>query len=903
MPLAAGVRLGVYEVSAQIGVGGMGEVYLARDTKLGRDVALKVLPTAFALDAERVARFEREAKALASLNHPHIAALYGMEVAGDQHFLIMELVDGETLAERLSRGPIGVDETLRIAIQIADALEAAHDKGIVHRDLKPANVKITSDDQVKVLDFGLARALETSPVSGTDVTHSPTLSVMATQAGVLLGTAAYMSPEQAKGSPADDRSDIFSFGSLLYEMLTGHQPFQGDGVPEMLASVLAREPDLTALPVNLNPQLTRILQRCFEKVPKRRWQAIADVRAELVWIATSPHPLSGGAAPGDQRKALWRRAAVPVGVALVAAAVAAGTATYMRPTAPAALPTRFSITAPPGETINIGGGPRFAISPDGTHIAYSTSGGLYVRALSEFEGIRIVPVGPTGVIGNPMFSPDGQSVAFADAEALKRIPVHGGTPSTVCGLMPFQGGLSWDSDHILIGGASAIQQVTPSGGTPEDLVPLRQGEFVWGPHMLPGGDWVLFTVAKGITAEDWDEAQIVAQSITSHERRVLVENARDARYLASGHLVFARGGVLFAAPFDAERRALIGAPVPVVDGVERSNINGAAHFSVSRMGSLIYLPGPTGLGERRVELIIADRNGSAEQVPLPPGPYDHPRISPDGRLLTYGTMGQDQNVWVYDLRGAGAPRRLTFGGKNKFPIWSADGRHVAFQSNRDGALAIYWQAADGSGSAERLTEPAEATAHIPDAWLPDGDRFLFSIAKGATRTLWTYSLRDKKSVPFDGVESANSVPRAAAVSPDGRWVVYVAPTAQSPLLRSIFVKPFPATDATYQIGEMGQQPVWSRDGREIIFVPAGGGRLARVRIESGSGLVFSKPTEFQRAFTGNLAPTYERNYDVTPDGRLIGFGAPAQTQNIVSSPQINIVLNWSEELKRLVPAQ
>ena len=495
--------------------------------------------------------------------------------------------------------------------------------------------------------------------------------------------------------------------------------------------------------------------------------------------------------------------------------------------------------------------------------------------------------------GAPVFSPDGQTLAFSSDGALKRISVTGGTPVTITPLSD-NDELSWEGDQILLGGTSAIRRVMPSGRAPEQRLPLKPGELGWAPHMLPGGDWVLFTAARGRAPEQWDEAQVVAQSMSSGERRVLVENGRDARYLTSGHLVFARGGVLFAAPLDVNRVELTMPPVPVLDGVRRSAINGTAHFSVSESGTLIYLPGPTGLDGRgaRVEVVIANRDGAVERLPLPAGPYDHPRVSPDGRRLVFGTTGQDQNIWIYDLAGSTAARRLTIGGRNKFPIWSADGRRIVFQSDREGEPAVYWQAADGSGTPERLTQPDPGTAHIPDAWVPGQDRFLFSVVKESKRTLWTFSVRDRTSERFDGIETADAVPRAAAVSPDGKWIVYVVSDIETPISRGIFVQPIPPTGATYQVSERstGHAPVWSADGKEIFLVP-GGGQLAAVRVGPGPGFTLSTPNQLRRAIE-SLAPSYERNYDVTRDGRFVGFVAAGQGQAAVPTGQLFVVLNW-----------
>ena len=878
----------------------MGQVFRATDTKLKRQVAIKILPPLFAVDHDRLARFQREAEVLASLNHPNIAAIYGLEESGGMHALVMELVEGDDLSKRIARGAIPIDEALPIAKQIAEALEAAHEQGIIHRDLKPANIKVRSDGTVKVLDFGLAKAMEPAGGMSPNTSQSPTITspAMITGVGMLLGTAAYMSPEQAKGQPADHRSDVFSFGSVLYEMLTGHRPFHGDNVAEIIASVLAREPDFTLLPPDLHPRLSDLLRRCLEKTPRRRWQAVGDLRAEIESIVAAPGHGRMAASTASPRATWWRRAITPAVTAIAAAALGAAGITYLRPFPAAPTVTRFPV-ALPGFGLNFGNR-GFAISPDGTRIAYSTPEGLRLHSLSEFDATLIVPTATLAT--TPTFSPDGQTLAFWSDGALKRISVTGGTPVTIAPLSA-NDEVSWEGDHILLGGTSAIRRVMPSGLAPEQRLPLKPGEVGWAPRMLPGGDWVLLTVARGRAPGQWDEAQVVAQSISSGERRILVENGRDARYVTSGHLVFARGGMLFAAPLDVNRVEVTMPAIPVLDGLRRSAANGTAHFSISESGTLIYLPGPTGLDGRgaRVEVVIANRDGAIERLPLPAGPYDHPRVSPDGRRLVFGTTGQDQNIWIYELAGPTAARRLTIGGKNRFPIWSADGRRVVFQSDREGAPALYWQVADGSGTPERLTQPDPGMAHIPDAWVPGQDRFLFSVVKESARTLWTFSVRDRTSERVDGIETADAVPRATAVSPDGKWIVYVASDIEVAQSRGIFVQPIPPTGATYQVSERstGQQPVWSADGKEIFLVP-GGGQLAAVRVGSGPGFTFSTPIQLRRAFTEPLPPSSERNYDVTRDGRFVGFVGAGQAQ-AVPAGQLFVVLNWFEELKRLVP--
>jgi len=907
MAIGLGSRVGPYEVTALLGEGGMGKVWRAHHTELKRDDALKVLPDAFASDPQRLARFQREAQVLASLNHPNIAHVYGLERADGVQALVMELVDGPTLADRIEQSAIPVDEALAIAKQITEALEAAHEQGIIHRDLKPANIKVRPDGTVKVLDFGLAKAMEPAAAVSVSASMSPTITTPAmTHAGIILGTAAYMSPEQARGKAVDKRTDIWAFGCVLYEMLTGRRAFEADDVSLTMARVLEREIDFDSLPLAVPARVRQALRVCLRKDPKQRVGDVRDVRLALEGAFEMATPQTAPAAATKVApRSRWRRVTPAVGAALVTGALAVGAMVYMRPPPSPPLVTRFSLAPLPGDLQFGFASPSFAISPDGRSIAYATTVGLYVRSLSEFEGTMLVPTppGPGSGTSFPTFSPDGQSIAFVSGGLLRRISIIGGSPFTICTLPSTQGqlfGVSWDGDDILFSSTQGILRVPPTGGMPQVAIAARQGEWIWGPHALPGGDRVLFTVSKGVTVEDWDAAKIVVQSVASGERNVLVENARDARYLASGHLVLARGGVLLAAPFDVRGLQLTMSPVPVADGVRRSNINGTAHFSVSRTGSLTYLPGPTGFSERRVEMVVADRGGSVERIMMPPGPYDHPRVSPDGRRLALGTVGQDQNVWIYDLGGATAARRLTSGGNNRFPIWSADGRRVVFQSDRNGDLALFSVLADGSGTAERLTTPDAGSAHVPARWFTGANRVLFSVVKDSNWTLWTLSLEDKKAEQFDDIQSPT--PINPTVSPDGRWVAYQRYNTNTGSLgaNGIFVQPAPPTGATHQISAQGQQPVWSPNGREVFFT-FGGGQLAAVSIGSGSAFSFGQLLQLRRGFSEYLAPVYSTNYDVTPEGKFVGFVTPEQGPGGFAAGQINIVLNWFEELKRLVP--
>jgi serine/threonine protein kinase/Tol biopolymer transport system component len=903
--LTAGTRLGSFEITGSLGAGGMGEVYRARDTKLGRAVAIKVILDEFASDEERVGRFEREAKMLAALNHPRIASLFGMEHVDGQHFLVMELVEGETLADRLRRGPMQVEDALPIAAQIAEGLEAAHDKGVVHRDLKPANVKITPDGQVKVLDFGLAKVMENEPASANAV-NSPTLSMMATQAGLILGTAAYMSPEQAKGFPADHRSDVFAFGTVLFEMLTGRQPFQGDTAPDVLASVLVREPDLESLPPRLNPRLHELLRRCLEKAPKRRWQAIGDVRAEIETIAADPHGESVIAHAGAPPQPLWRRAIPIVATAIIASGLT-GLGVWTAKRSPSLPVVRFTLTLPEGQQFTNIGRQLLAISPDGTQIVYVANQRLYLRPISALEAQPISGAEAEGGVLSPAFSPDGQFIAFWSAadQTLKRIAVNGGAAVTICLLgRPF--GVRWDRDGIVAGqGGKGILRVSANGGKPELLVSVKPGEFPYGPQLLPDGQTVLFTLSTGTGPEKWDKAQVVAQSLKTGERHVIIDGGSDARYLPTGHLVYAQGGVLFATPFDPGRLSTGGTPIPIVEGVRRGEggQTGVAHFAVANTGSLVYVPGPVSSTSTPGDLALIDRSGGVEKLKAPSGAYETPRVSPDGKRVALGIEdGKRANIWIYDLLSASSIRQLTFGGRNRFPVWTADSQRIAFQSDREGDPGIFWQRADGTDTARRLTTPDRGVSHIPESWSRTQDRFLFGASTDTSFSGWTFSVPDKKVEPF--IQGRSVFPFNAVFSPDGRWVAYAmyesSIAVDNPSGNTgIFVEPFPSTGAKYRISSRGLQPLWSPDGKQLFY---SAGSLFVVTVTTARGFEFSSPVQMPRRFQLS-GPSSARAYDIMPDGqRLLGIVPSGQGQAGVSA-QIQVVLNWFEELKRQVPTK
>jgi serine/threonine protein kinase len=920
LALAPGARLGPYEVAAQIGVGGMGEVYRATDTNLKRSVAMKVLPASLAGDAERLARFQREAEVLAALNHPHIAAIYGLEKSDGMFALVMELVEGPTLADRIATGAIPIDEALPIARQIAEALEAAHEQGIIHRDLKPANIKVRSDGTVKVLDFGLAKAMEPPAGSSPSVSMSPTITTpaMMTGVGMILGTAAYMSPEQAKGRAADRRSDVWAFGCVLYEMLTGKHAFEGEDVSDTLAAVLRGEPGWAALPAEVSPGIRILLKRCLERDHKKRIADISTARFVIDEPAIVAPAAGTAAAPVTLPPTpIWRRAIPFLVPAILAGALVGGVTWNLRPSSTPLTITRFPLTLAAGQEFTNTGRQLVAISPDGTQIAYVANRRLYLRSMSETEaGLIQGSDDPQGVT-NPTFSPDGRSIAFASStdRAVKRIAVSGGVAVTICPLTSPSLGLSWGYDGIVFSQrGSGVMRASTASGQPELLVSVKNDEEAYGPQVLPGGQAILFTFrtgtfpslatgAGGVTPDLWDKAQIVVQSLKSGERKILIHGGSDGHYVPTGHIVYAVAGVLFAVPFDLRRLRVVGEPVPIVEGVRRGEATGTAHFSFSSNGSLIYVPGPASTRQRN--LAFVDRKGQTEPLKLQGGPYEYPRVSPDGRRVAVGTNdGKDANVWIYDLTGASSLRQLTLSGRNQFPVWSADSERVAFQSDREGDLAIFWQRADGRGTAERLTRPNQGTAHVPSSWSPDGKRLLFGASKGSSTALWTLSLQDKNAAPFGDVQSANEI--EAAFSPDGRWVVYTSAMTTGGQ-SSVFVQPFPSTGAKYLISD-GRHPMWSPDGKELFSIGGAAGQVFVISVTTQPSFVFGDRTPVPGA--GVLSsiehpPGFPRNYDITPDGkRFISVAAAGQTESGGSAtPQIQVVLNWFEDLKQRVPTK
>ncbi len=838
MSLAPGTRLGSYEIAAQIGAGGMGEVYRARDGKLNRDVALKVLPESFLHDPDRLARFQREAHVLASLNHPNIAAIYGLEEAGAMRALVMELAEGSTLADRIAQGPIPLDESIIIARQIADALEAAHEQGVIHRDLKPANIKVKSDGNVKVLDFGLAKASEVSDcglqVSG--VSQSPTITTPAmTQIGMLLGTAAYMSPEQAKGRPADKRSDVWAFGCVLYEMLTGQRAFGDEDVSETLASVLKSDPEWTRVPSDVPQAIRTLIQRCLVK---DRRQRVSDMSAAKFILSELSHisaPLASAPTPTVPvpPRTRWQRILPPVAAAALTAVIIGAGVWVLRPASSPPVVAKFSFPLSEGEILS-GNGQAVAISPDGTRVVYAANSQLYVRSINELETRPIPGTENKAILGlfHPMFAPDGQSIAFfsqADtpgAYGLKRVPIVGGAASTIGTTEPPLGA-SWGQEGILIGQAGGILRMSPNGGARELIVKVAPDERAYGPQMLPGGRAVLFTVGKNTATDGWDKAQVVAQPLPDGARKMLIDGASDARYLPSGHLMYAVAGTMFAAPFDVESLTVTSTPVPVIVGVRRATGRGAAprHVAIAETGTLVYVPGPATTSSTNASLVLGDGRGDSTFLKIPLAEYTHPRVSPDGNVLAVArTTGQESNIYIYELSGKVEIRRLTFGGNDRFPVWSADSQRITFQSNQEGDRAIFWQSASGKDVAEPLTKPAQGEEHRPESWSRDGRWLLFSVVKDAKFSLWVLNRETGKTEPFGRVQSAE--PLSASFSPDGRWVVYASTSAAGGTLspnRGIYVQPFPPSGEMHQAPKKYHRfPSGLGAGRQRYFFCSGG---------------------------------------------------------------------------------
>jgi serine/threonine-protein kinase len=901
MSLTPGTRLGPYEILAPIGAGGMGEVYRARDTTLGRGVALKVLPAAFSADADRIARFQREAQTLAALNHPHIAQIYGLEdIGAGGRALVMELVEGDDLSQRIARGPMPLDEALPIAKQIADALEAAHEQGIIHRDLKPANIKVRPDGTVKVLDFGLAKAMEPTGVASPSVSQSPTITTPAmTQAGMILGTAAYMSPEQARGKPVDRRADIWALGCVLYEMLTGQRAFHGQGVSETLARVIEREPDWARLPATLSPALRTYLRRCLQKDPRQRVQAIGDLRLALEGAFETGVPQAAAPAVVPQ----WRRVAFAGVAAIIASGAIVGTLVWVATRPPLPRVSRLQITPSRTAALTIGWNDRdLAITPDGSRLIYVGNQGtqIFVRALDALEPVAVFTGGPRG----PFVSPDGHWIGFVDrisGHVLKKVAVTGGPAVTLATLdTGGPSGATWGPDDTIIVAtasvATGLQRVAAAGGLITVLTrPDRaQGEadHFW-PEMLPGGRAVLFTITA--LTGGLDAAQVAVLDLQTGMRRILVRGGSHAHYVSSGHLVYATAGTLRAVPFDLARLETRGTPVPVVPDVVTTG-NGAVNAVVAGNGTLAYVSGSVE-GTPRT-LVWVDRQGHETPIPAPPRPYLLPALSPDGTRVAVFANDQEHDLWLWDL-GRTTLTRLTFvPGIDVVQAWTPDSRRVIFTSERAGVRNLFWQAADGTGAVERLTE--SPNTQYASAVSPDGRRLIFSDEAPRTGN-------DVMAIELDGTRrvtplvQSTFIERNGIISADGRWLAYEANDSGR---FEIYVRPFPDVNSGHwQVSTTGgTRPIWARSGQELVYVSPTGA-LMRVGVARGPLWAATTPTLVVKEGYFTIPSWWGRSYDISPDGQRFLMVKEGGAYGTAPPASIIVVQHWVEELTRLVPTK
>ncbi len=897
---------GKYRVLEELGRGGMGVVYRAEDIRLARQVAVKVLPEAFTADAERLARFEREARVLASLNHPNIASIYGVEEADGRRFLVLELVEGATLAERLSRGPLSLEDALDVCRQITEGLEAAHERGIIHRDLKPANVKISPDGKAKILDFGLAKTYVEEPAA-PDIANSPTITAAMTEPGVILGTAAYMSPEQARGKPADRRADIWAFGCILYECLTGKQAFEGETPTDFAAAILRGEPDWQALPAATPWRVKDLLRRCLRKDPRERLRDIGDARLEIEAPEARPVNVS---APPRKISSVWLIAGA---AALLAAGILIDRLLIGRfAPRPSTSAVTSIIKVEPGHWLD---GMRrdlemerptrtaMAMSGDGRFVIYSAveenpgpraKPRLYLRRLDQLEATPIP--GTEGGI-NPFLSPDDRQVGFWADGLLKKTAIEGGVPTTLCGVQLLLGA-DWGRDRRIVftdGWTAGLSMVPDDGGKPETLTepdPKRE-EFIHRlPRWLPDGKTVVFTAMK----HGWDRLPCLGLlRLDTGEWQVLLQDAADARYLPTGHLVFLRRGTLMAARFDLAKREVVGQPVALRENVMQAfstgswHNTGAGQFGVSDTGSLVYAAGGV-VPERDNSLVWVDQRGEERPIIDFRKSFGMPRLSPDGQRIAYVTSGREWQVWVYNLTRK-TDSRLTGEGNAEYPIWSPDGQRLLFTWQKPLVRNLSWQPSDGSAPMERLT--TSEFNQTAGSWSSDGKTVaLVEMHPDTKSDIMMLDIGSGRLTPFLDSPFNEHYPE---FSPDGRWLAYASDESNRD---EVYVRPYPGPGGKIQVSsEGGDSPVWAKDGRQLFYRlrnqtwvvevwTSGGFEIGRPR------LLFDKP--------GYYFGDPIRGYDLSSDSRQFLM---VRLDDRKPSPVTEMILvqNWFEELQRLVP--
>ncbi len=890
MSLAPGTRIGPYQVAALIGAGGMGEVYRAIDTNLKREVAIKVLPASVSRDPDRLARFHREAQVLAALNHPHIAQIHGLETTNGVTALVMELVEGPTLADRIAQGALRFGDAIAIATQIAEALEAAHDQGIIHRDLKPANIKVRPDGRVKVLDFGLAKTMEVVGSPSVAAQMATITSPAMTEAGIVLGTAAYMSPEQARGQPLDKRSDIWSFGCIVYEMLTGRMLFSANTVSDTIAALLEREPNWSALPPAAAP-VSGILRRCLEKDRATRLRDIGDVKQWLEETIALPAP------PPSVRKSAarspwWIAAAGVLGIAVGGAGIGSMLGSRNR-TAP--YPAgRFELTPSQADAFTADTfGNNVAISPDGSRIAYTANrSGVPQLFIHRLDALDAQPVAATDGGTFPFFSPDGGQLGYATLDELKRVPADGGASVTICPVDAGFRGATWAQDDSIVfakDGGVGLLRVPASGGTPQRIgAPdaTKSEENYVHPTVVPGTDTLLYTVV--LTG---GHSRVAARKLSGGEAVTITEDGFGPQYLPSGYVVFARGDRLMAIRFNPSTLQATSAPVVVQDAVFTKVTDADANLAIAANGTAVYAAGHNAGSLRRV--VWVNRQG-VHEAPVIDTPLEYarnPRLSPDRRrlALTVGTSGH-ADIWIYDLDRANAGLRLTHQNHNTFPTWSADGKRIIYLSITSMGGFMYSLPADGSSLQPERVIPSDDAPEVPLTASSDGKFVLFT----KNNDIWTVDLGDRKARPWFATPFDE---HGGRFSPDGKWVVY---SSNSTGRMEIWARPFPGPGAPVLVSaDGGHDAVWSPDGKEVLYENAGKLMSAHIAAETPELRLEPARMLFEGGFAHDDTDAGLRFFDMAADGRLIMI----EPIGISTPPAIAVVQHWDQELNRVVPAK